>query len=639
VGANSAAKVEGSDELPGKSNYFIGNNPKKWRTNVSNYAKVHYKDVYPGVDLVYYGNQGQLEHDFVVSPGADPAAIKLAIEGADSLRLDKQGNLLAQLTSGDVVLNKPTVYQPGNPISEIQNPKSVSGRFALLADNRIGFEVAAYDRTQPLVIDPVLSYSTYLGGSHWDEAINMAVDPFGNAYVVGATVSGDFPTTSRAYDRSCGTDGSCNAFSPGGPLDDVFVTKLNPAGTTVIYSTYLGGSDDDIGTGIAVDHQGNAYVTGRTLSSDFPTQRPIQPTSGGTPPGCIPWETEPCGDAFVSKINPRGSALVYSTYLGGTGGDYAFGIAVDRFGQAYVTGVTNSLDFPLARAFQTTCGGCVEGVWWILDAFVTNVNATGTAWVYSTYLGGSDYDNVGGIAADDFGNAYVTGSSCSTDFPVVNAIQPLYPGGCTPTVTKFSPGGSKLIYSTYLGGSGGWGQAIAVDLLGNAYVTGGFGCGLPKTPGAFQETCSGADSDAFVSKVNAAGSKLLYSTYLGGNGDEWGQSIAVDVWGNTHVTGKTSSTDFPTMRPLQANIAGGYDAFVTMLNPPGSELIFSTYLGGSGEDWGRGIGVDLNGNVYVAGRTRSTDFPTANPIQGSYGGGHYDVFVAKIGLLGIPGRR
>lgn len=616
LGANPTAKVIGTEVLPGKSNYFIGNDPSKWRTDVPNYGKVQYKDIYSGVDLVYYGNQGELEQDFVVSPGADPAAIKFALEGADSVRIDEQGNLVAGLKSVGIVLNKPTVYQL---VSGAQR-RPVEGSFKLMAENRIGFEVRAYDRSRPLVIDPVLAYSTYFGGSDFDEAISMATDLLGNAYFAGATSSSDFPATSGAYDTTCGTDGYCNQSG------DVFVTKLNPAGTAVIYSTYVGGSNDDFGTGIAVDRYGNAYVTGRTLSADFPTRRAIQPSFGGTPSGCVEWETEPCGDAFVFKVNARGSALGYATYLGGTGGDYAYGIAVDPFGQAYVTGNTNSLDFPLKRPFQMTCGGCALNSWWVTDAFVTKVNATGTAWIYSTYLGGSDSEDGEGIAADLLGNAYVTGYSSSPDFPVVRPMQHASSGAY---VTKFGPGGSKLIYSTFLGGDTGGGTAIVADLLGNAYVTGAASCGLPTTSGAFQEICSGVESDAFVAKLNAIGSRFFYCTYLGGNGDEWGQAIAVDSRGNAYVTGKTSSTDFPVVKPIQASNGGGYDAFVTNLSATGSTVSFSTYLGGNAEDWGRGIGVDLFGSIYVAGRTQSTNFPTANPMKGTIGGG-MDAFVAKI---------
>jgi hypothetical protein len=344
VGANSAAKVVGAEELPGKSNYFLGKDPKKWRTGVANYAKVRYEDVYPGVDVVYYGNQGKLEHDFVVSPGADPTAIKLAIEGADSLRLDKQGNLVAQLTSGKVVLNKPAVYQPGNPNSEIQNPKSVDGRLLLLADNRIGFEIGTYDKTRPLVIDPVLLYSTYLGGSVSDGGYGIAVDTAGSAYVTGWTSSTNFPTASPVQ-------GSLQGYQ------NAFVAKLSSTGSALVYSTYLGGNYVDRGFGIAVDRAGNAYVAGFTGSPDFPTANPLQPSLGGG------------YDAFVSKFNAAGSALVYSTYLGGSSWeDYERGIALDTAANVYVTGYTASHDFPTANPLQGTNGGRTY------NGFVTKVS-------------------------------------------------------------------------------------------------------------------------------------------------------------------------------------------------------------------------------------------------------------------------
>lgn len=643
AGVNTNAKVVGVDLLPGRSNYFHGRDQKQWGTNVPQYAKVRYENLYPGIDLVYYGNQGRIEHDFVVAPGADPRAISLKVDAAEKIDIDSAGDLVLRSTNGEVRLRKPVVYQVkpsaiSNPQSQIEERKPADGSFVLAANNRVTFEIGPYDRSLPLIIDPVLIYSTYFGGSDGDGAIHMKVDRFGNTYLVGSTFSPDFPTTSAAYDRLCGTDGSCL-------FGDAFVTKLNPEGTEIVYSTYLGGSDEDVGSKIAVDPEGNAYISGVTISSDFPTTpNAPQPYFGGKPEGCVLWETGICGDVFVAKISANGSELVYSTYLGGAGGDHPGGIAVDGSGQAYVTGYTNSQDFPLFRAYQGTCLGCCvgcapasEGDWLITDAFVTKVNATGTAWVYSTYLGGSYSDDSEGMAVDSSGNAYVAGSSCSPDFPVVNAIQPLYPGGCAATMEKFSPEGD-LVYSTYFDAA--WGAAIVLDRFGNIYVTGGTSCTLPTTPGAFQAACSGSDFDAFVAKFNPNGSKLLYCTYLGGNGNEWGQAIAVDHSGNAYITGKTNSTDFPTVRPLQTNIAGetrtgpdSFDAFVTMLNHPGSNLFFSTYLGGEKQDWGFGIGVDLKGDIYVAGGTRSTGFPTRNAMQGSNIGGG-SAFVAKIAPFG-----
>jgi len=603
-GANSAAKVVGAEELPGRSNYFLGRDPRKWRTGVANYAKVRYKDVYPGVDVVYYGNQGKLEHDFVVSPGADPAAINLAIEGAGSLRLDHDGNLVAQLNSGDMVLRKPTVYQPGNPNSEIQNPKSVDGRFVLLADNRIGFEVGIYDKTKPLIIDPVLTYSTYLGGNGHDSGWGIAVDTAGNAYVTGMTSSSDFPTV--------------NPLQPGfGGGYDVFVSKLNAAGSALVYSTYLGGSDDDFGSGIAVDTTGNAFVTGSTASLDFPTANPLQGAYGG---GSI--------DAFVSKLNPTGSALVYSTYLGGTGYDYGDSIVVDTAGNAFIAGSTSSPDFPTVNSLQSAFGG---GPY---DAFVAKFNPAGSALVYSTYLGGTGEDDGTSIALDGAGNAYLTGLTSSPNFPTAHPMQGAFGGGPYDAfVAKFNPAGSALVYSTYLGGSDfDTGVGIAVDAAGSAYVTGGTASTNFPTATPLQGSLLGS-KNAFVAKLSSTGSALVYSTYLGGKYWDVGYGIAVDAAGNAYVTGLTGSSDFPTINPLQPSLGGGYDAFVSKFNAAGSALIYSTYLGGSNDDMNLGFAADSTGNAFVTGYTQSADFPTAKPLQANLVGSPsvgLDAFVAKI---------
>ena len=428
VGANPAPQLTGSDELPGKSNYFIGNDPAKWRTNVPNYAKVKYADVYPGIDLAYYGNQRQLEYDFVVSPGADPQSIRLAFDGDEKQRIDDHGDLALEAKGGEIRMHRPVVFQQIDG-----SRRNIAANFVLRSGREVGFEIARYDATKPLIIDPVLSYSTYLGGSSGDLGYGIAVDSSGNAYVTGGTTSVDFPTA--------------NAFQSalGGPsiVGHAFVTKLNAAGSAVVYSTYLGGSGGEFGYGIAVDSSGNAYVTGSTESTNFPTANAFQAAKRGS------------GNAFLTKLNPAGSALVYSTYLGGTNFDAGRGIAVDSSGSAYVTGFTASPDFPTANAFQAAYGG------YLSNAFVTKFNATGSALLYSTYLGGNrggDYGDWGiGIAVDSSGNAYLTGYASSPDFPIVNAFQTAnnccdgeYTGDAF--VTKLNPGGSA-VYSTHLGGS------------------------------------------------------------------------------------------------------------------------------------------------------------------------------------------
>jgi hypothetical protein len=415
----------------------------------------------------------------------------------------------------------------------------------------------------------------------------------------------------------------------GGGTSDVFIAKLNSKGTALVYATYLGGRSYDSGNAIAVDASGNAYITGKTSSTNFPTVSPFQATLGtGTCQFAVP-----CWDAFVAKINPTGSALVYSTYLGGSGGssdDVGLGIRVDGSGNAYVTGWTESNNFPTLNAFQGTHGARSCRDVYCPDVFVTKLNPSGTALVYSTYLGGSMDDRGYGIAVDGTGAAYVTGYTCSTDFPVSNAAQAAG-GNCDAFVTKLAPSGAALTYSTYLGGRAyDEGNAIAVDSGGSAYVTGAtFSTNFP-TVNPLQGAKRG-DQDAFVTKLAAVGSTLTYSTYLGGGGFyEEGNAIAVDSEGNAYVTGFTTSTDFLVLDAFQAVYRGGYDVFVTKLSPAGSAALYSTYLGGTSSESAYGIAVDSSGNVYVSGYTQSKDFPTVSPFQTSYGGDYSDAFIAKI---------
>jgi hypothetical protein len=596
LGADPASDVSGLDEMPAKSNYFIGNDAKKWHTNVPMYAKVKYKSVYSGIDLVYYGNQRQLEYDFVVASGADPRRIQLGVRGARKISRSEDGDLVLAMDAGEIRWHKPVVYQEKGGARQ-----EVAAHYAIKGKNRVAFEVADYDLRRPLFIDPLI-YSTYLGGSGTDEGFGVAVDSSGNAYVTGWTGSTNFPTMNPLQPANAGNG-------------DAFVAKLSPAGSALVYSTYLGGSGFELGQGIAVDTSGNAYVTGYTTSTDFPTMNPLQPANGGG------------ADAFVAKLNPTGSALVYSTYLGGSGDDYGSGIAVDNSGNVYVTGNTDSTNFPTMNPFQPDLAGDT-------NVFVAKLNPTGSALVYSTYLGGSGTDYGNGIAVDSSGNAYVTGTTESTNFPTMNPLQPANAttNGQNAFVAKLDSTGSALIYSTYLGGSSGdEGLAIAADTWGNAYITGYTGPGFP-TMNPLQPAFGGGKfgTDAFVTKLNPTGSALVYSTYLGGSENDVGDGIAVDSAGNAYVTGYTQSTDFPTVNPLQPANGGGYsDAFVAELNSTGSALVYSTYLGGTGEDIGWGIAVDGSGNGYVTGITTSTDFPTMNPLQPTYGGST-DAFVVKI---------
>jgi len=619
VGANPVARVMGQDELPGKVNYFIGNDPARWRTDIPTYGKVQYQGVYPGVDLVYYGKQGQVEYDFVVAPGGDPGAIALALIGAESMQLDTRGDVVVQTAGGELRLHQPRIYQEIDGVRQM-----IASRYVLRAPSsgeeltankvrgtyQLGFQVAAYDARRPVVIDPVISYVTHLGGHLHDTGHSLAVDAAGHAYVTGWTHSRNFPVTPGAFQSR-----------HGGGIQNAFVTKVDPTGSALVYSTYFGGHFIDQGSGIAVDAEGNVYVTGWTNSREFPiTPGAFQSTHGGG-----------FRDAFVTKFNPTGSALVYSTYLGGGLNDEGWAIAVDAAGNSYITGKTASLHFPTTQsAFQRSFGGGDD------DAFVTKLNPTGSALVYSTYLGGIFCEFGWGIAVDAAGHAYVTGPTYSANFPTTRrAFQPTFGGHHNAFVTKLNRTGSALVYSTYLGGRDASGRGIAVDAAGHAYVTGtAYSTDFPTTPGAFQPAHAGGFGDAFVTKLNRTGSALVYSTYLGGSGDENSYGIAVDAAGNVSVTGATNSTDFPTTPgAFQRRYAGSTvfsdDAFVTTLNSAGSDLTYSTYLGGSKAESGYGLGVDAAGNVYVVGWAASPDFPTTpGAFQPSSVGG--DAFIAKI---------
>jgi len=527
--------------------------------------------------------------------------------------------------------------------------REIDGGYIRKGAKRVGFQLAAYDTTRSLVIDPVLAYSTYLGGSGFDESHGIAVDAGGNAYVIGSTGSADFPTTSGAFQSTFAGGTTPSPF-------DAFVTKLNPTGTGLVYSTYLGGSVSDEASSIAVDANGSAYLTGSTNSADFPT------TAGAFQPNFASGTS----DAFVTKLDHTGSAIVYSTYLGGSAAADSFdsgtGIAVDAAGNAHVTGYTTSTNFPTTPgAFQPTAS-VPDRTFFTNppDAFVTKLNPTGSALVYSTYLSGSGHDLPFGIAVDGDGNAYVAGSTTSTNFPTTPgafqstlAPDPLFGHPQDAFVTKFDPAGA-LVYSTYLGGSGDdKGTAITVDPAGNAYVTGGTGStDFPTTAGAFQPAWGGGFDKTFVTKLNATGSTLVYSTYLGGGSGASSSGIAVDADGNAYIIGLTflqcgrfsCFSDFPTtLGAFQPSYGGGNsDAFVTKLNPAGSGLVYSSYLGGSSNDYGSGIALDASGNTYVTGATISSDFPTTPGALQAVGGGfingssNSDAYVAKIVDVALP---
>jgi len=607
VNANPASEIEGLGELPGKSNYFIGSDPQQWRTGVTNYAKVKLREVYPGIDLVYYGHERQLEYDFILAPGADPKQIKLAFDGAERMRIDGDGDLALDTAAGEVRQHRPVIYQEVNG-----DRRPVDGRYVLLGQNEVGFAIGEYDASQPLVIDPVLSYATYLGGSANDgiNGIAIWVDAAGAIYVAGNTLSTDFPVVNALQPTYGGTSTSVFA-----SMGDAFVTKLNPAGA-LVYSTFLGGSGSDRAIDVTVDAAGNVYLAGDTVSNDYPVANALQSTrraSGFT--GC------------VTKLNAAGNALVYSTYLGGSLGETATGIAVDEAGAAYVTGGTSSADFPLVNALQPNLGGGPV----YADAYVTKINPAGSALVYSTFLGGSQSEIGWGIAVDAAGNVYVVGETRSTNFPLANALQPSRGGGTDDAfIVKINPAGSALVYSTYLGGAGeDVRPSVAVDRSGNAYVTGISNSTNFPTANAFQPN-SGGGFDAFVAKLNPSGSAFVYSTYLGGSANDGGTKVVPDGAGNAYVSGITLSANFPLARSLQSSLRGTQDAFVTKLNDAG-RIAWSTLLGGDNADSAADLAVDAAGNVYAAGTTTSSDFTvTPNAAQNALRGG-IDSFIVKLG--------
>ncbi len=592
-GANPNATVEPLDKLPGVTNYFIGNDPAQWRTHIANYGKVAVRGVYPGIDLIVYGNQRQLEYDLAVAPGADPTRIHVKFDGAESVQPQSNGDLMIRVAGAEILQRKPVIYQMIG-----SERRLVDGHFALRGRNQVAFEVARYDARKPLVIDPSVVVSTYLGGSASDQANGIATNITG-VYITGSTSSPNFPNN--------------NAFHPnfsGGTMD-AFVTKLNQAGTSVVYSTYLGGTNTDTGQGIAVDPQGSAYVTGSTSSANFPLSVTVQPLYGGN------------SDAFITKVNPAGDGLTYSTYLGGIGQDKATGIAIDSAGNAYITGSTTG-SFPVANAMQPTFGGGTS------DGFVAALNARGDTLMYSTYLGGAGNDFSNAIAADGSGNVYVTGSTTG-GFPAVNAFQPGFGGGASDAFAAKLTAAGSLSYSTNLGGAGAdSGQGIAIDPNGSAYVTGSTSGSFPLS-GAVQGFYGGGTSDAFISQFSPNGG-LTFSTYLGGAGADSGNAIAVDSAGNMYLTGSTTSVNFPAVSALQTTAAG---AFIAKLSGTSHMYVYASYFGGGQTDAGTSVTFDSTGQGYFAGFTTGGLF-VQSALQAAYNGGAFDAYVAIISDTTTP---
>jgi hypothetical protein len=630
LGIRRQVSVSGLEVLPGKTNYFRGDDPRNWRQGIANYAKVRYAGVYPGVDLVYYGTQGQLEYDFVVAPGASVHDISLGFSGASSADIDHDsGDLVLHAGNELIRFHRPVAYQLDT--SGLQRGKTnVSASYVLEAGNRVHFRVGPYDKSKALVIDPTLGYGTYLGGSGNDYGNAIAVDSAGSAYVTGYTGSTNFPVVGGVQTK-CG--GNC-----AGGTSDAFISKFSATGSVLVYSTYLGGSQNDYGNGIVVDSAGNAYVIGQTYSSDFPTTTGSYMSSCGT--NCS------SGFAFIAKLNPTGAALSYSTYLGGSAITQGNAIAIDTSGNAYVTGYTKAKDFPITTGvFQPTCSSCTSG---FVDSFITKLNSTGSGLVYSSYLGGNNADVGYAIVIDASDNAYITGYTYSTNFPTtVGAYQTKLNATTAGFVTKINGTATGQVYSTYLGGSATGSSAcpacatgIAVDSSGNTYIVGlTWETNFPTTTGAYQTTYAGGFHDAFVTELNTGGNALVYSTYLGGKGDDGAASVAIDSSGNVYVRGNTYSSNFPTTPgAYQTKLSGTgstSDAFLAIVNSGGSTLGYSTYLGGTGTEYaGAMASIALSSanppSVYLTGYTNSTNFPATKGAYQTKNNGLNDGFVAKF---------
>jgi len=601
VGVVPGVQPRGDTQLPGKVNYFVGRDPSKWRAGVPTFAQVSYVGLYPGIDLTFYGSQRQLEYDFTAAPGASPNAIALSLSGP--MRIDAQGDLVVNVDGGDIRFHKPVAYQVGGA----GRKQYIEAGYVLKERNSVGFALARYDRSKPLVIDPVITYSTYLGGSDDEGIFGIKFDAQGNLHVAGETSSVNFPIRNPVQ-GNLGGDYDC------------FVAKFDHSGSKLIYSTYLGGSMYDHCTGLAVDWRGSAYVAGVSFSSDFPIKNAIQQALKGK------------SNAFISRLSPSGSELVFSTFLGGSSSDEAGDIALDTAGNVYIAGFTNSLNFPTTPgAYQSVCDrGALPGVC-IGDAFAAKLSPTGRKLLYSTYLGGSGYDSGNGIAVNRDGALLIAGQTGSSDFPVQDAFQSSLAGPFNAFVTKLNTDGSGLVFSTYLGGNGfDAATGVAIDAHGSVYVTGNTSSTNFPTVKPFQAANQG-NGDGFVSKFGASGNTLIYSTYLGGTGWDYPFRIAVDARGAAALVGFTGSADFPVVKPTQLAFGGGStDVFVTLVNPAGSVLLYSTFLGGAGDDFGYAVNADCAGNIWAAGSTASLDFPLVKSYQASYGGGPFDAFMTKI---------
>jgi uncharacterized protein (TIGR03437 family) len=611
LGANPDAGMYPEEMLPGKSHYFLGDDPAGWRSGVANYRRVRVAGIYEGIDAVYYGRGNTLEFDLELQPGAKPEAVRFCLPGASP---QADGALAIALPGGELRQLEPVVYQ------FIEGERRlVQARYLPLGDSEFGFEIEAYEPGVPLVIDPVLLYSTYIGGSQLDIVHDITVNGKGEVLVTGESYSPDFPVDSFEAGPKTGN-----------PPGNVFVLKLNAAGDGILWSAFFGGSGRDAGYGLSVSVDGFTHITGYTQSADFPT-------TGSAAQGEIGDGEAPLGDAFVVRLAPGGDTLMYSSFLGGSGRDEGRGIALGPSSDMFVTGVTESSDFPVSdRAYQDRIGADVG-----TDAFVTRLASAGPEILYSTYIGGASNDAASAITLDSMGYAYITGFTLSDDFPTRSAFQPAYSGGeqfnwADAFVTKLTLDGTGLVFSTYLGGTRhDSGHSIKLDRSSHIYIAGETtSTSFPTTPGAIQPVHGdgAAASDAFVTKLDRSGTKLAWSTYFGGNRADIAHALAVTPAGQVTIAGETDSSNLPT-GDADCDLsfpAGGRDAFVARIREGGAELTFAAYLGGNGTDRAYGVGFDIAGNAYLGGQTESlgyfpiTDGALRSTLEQAEG------FVAKI---------
>ena len=635
VNANPEPALFGQDRLPGVVNYYIGQDPAGWHTGIPTFGRVKYAGLYPGIDAVFYGTQekdalSQIEHDFLVAPGADPQAIAMEVEGARGLRLDEQGNLLIETAGKPVLLRKPVLYQMNG-----RRRTFVEGAYQPRGRGQFGYRVGAYNHLLPLIIDPVIDFSTYFGGSSDDYGYAITTDAAGNVYLTGATNSHDFPAAAGF----AGAGSQCPSDLPTRECYDAFVTKINPAGTAILYSTYIGNPGEDEGRAIVVDNSGNAYITGLVSLAGAP----------------------PLEDLFiykyalVAKLGPTG-AMAYGFAFGNGPGLIGYGIDIDSQGQAYVVGEVSGSIPTTGSAIQPQKGEMTDG-------FLAIFNAAGNGVLYSTYLGGNNTycgvcaSKVTGVAVDGAGKAYVTGQAAPSFPTTPNAYRSTFGGLWEGFVAKIDPtlsGMAGLLYSSYIGGEDtDLGSAITLDATGKVYLTGSTQSDdFPTTAGALDRAC-GSDgvcnpttvcnsgtppvcytdpkTDVFVVKMDltqSGAASFLYGTYVGGGGQEVGNGIVVDNAGGIQVAGKTWSPDFPTKYAYQAAIGGKDDIFLFELNPAGSQLNYATFIGGGSNDEATGIARDANGNTYLTGSTGSGAYPVVNPLRARSGG--WEAFILRL---------